>query len=354
MGEDDRLRRVIEASPTALILVAQCGRIERANARAEGMFGYARDEMRGRQIESLLPQRFRDAHVTLRHGFQGNSAMRQMGAGRALFGLRKDGSEFPLEAGLSPLTLDGMQMVLAGVTDMTLLHAAARDLERSIADQAEFAHIASHDLKAPLRALGHLADWISEDVQATASAETMDNLRLLKGRVSRLQILLDGLLLFARVGRGSLPPEEVDAAEMVCDIAALHGAFPRFEVVFDGPERSLHAHRAPLRAVFEHLIGNVIKHHDRAAGQIRIGMRRISGMVEFSVADDGPGIASRFHERVFKIFQTLASSDDREASGMGLAIVKKLVVGQGGTVHIESDPPLRGTKFVFTWQEHSP
>jgi signal transduction histidine kinase len=188
-------------------------------------------------------------------------------------------------------------------------------------------------------------------VAATASAETLENLNLLKGRVLRLQMLLDGLLTYARVGRGKLSPEDVDAAELMEDIVSLLAPPAGFSVVFEGPERRLHTHRTPLRAVLENLISNALKHHDRSEGTIRVGLRRVKKMVEFTVSDDGPGIAPRFHDRIFQIFQTLASRDAKEASGIGLAIVKKQVVGHGGTVRIESDPPARGTVFVFTWRE---
>jgi PAS domain S-box-containing protein len=355
---EDRVRSVVEASPTALLLVDEGGRIELVNTRAELMFGYGRDEMLHAPLESLLPDRFRAAHVALRNLFLQQSSVRQMGAGRELFGYRKDGSEFPLEIGLNPLFLDNRPMVLAGVIDVTARHAAERekeqrqrDLQRSNADLEEFAYVASHDLKAPLRAVGHLAEWISEDVAATASAETLENLNLLKGRVMRLQMLLDGLLTYARVGRGKLSPEDVDAAELVEDIASLLAPPPGFSVVFEGPERRLHTHRTPLRAVLENLISNALKHHDRGEGTIRIGMRRIKKLMEFTVTDDGPGIAPRFHDRIFQIFQTLTSRDEKEASGIGLAIVKKHVVSHGGTVCVESDPPARGTMFVFTWRE---
>ncbi len=359
MDQEDRVRRVVEASPTALILVDQSGRIELVNERAERLFGYGRDEMLNRQLETLLPQHLRDGHIILRNDFHAESSMRQMGVGRDLFGRRQDGSEFPLEIGLNPLTLDDMPMVLAGVVDITARRAAEqesalrqRELERSNADLEEFAYVASHDLKAPLRALGHLADWITEDVQATARAETLENLRLLKTRVSRLQMLLDGLLTYARVGLGKMmPPEELDAAEMVADIAALHGASPHFKVVFDGPLQTLHTHRTPFRAVLENLISNALKHHDRTEGEIRVGAQRAGDLVQFTVADDGPGIAPRYHGRIFQIFQTLAHRDAQAASGIGLAIVKKQVGAHGGTVHVVGDPPIRGTKFVFTWRE---
>jgi PAS domain S-box-containing protein len=358
---EDPVRRVVEASPTALLMVDRLGRIALVNERAENMFGYARGEMLHKQLETLLPARYLPRHVKLRSDFLRESSTRQMGAGLELFGQRKDGSEFPLEIGLNPLTLDNMPMVLAGVIDISARHAAERekeqrqrDLERSNADLEDFAYIASHDLKAPLRALGHLAEWISEDVQATAGPETLANLKLLRGRVARMQMLLDGLLTYSRVGRGKLPPEDVDVGAIVADIASLLGPPPGFSVVFEGPERSLHTHRAPLRTVLENLIGNALKHHDRCEGQIRVGMRRMKKAVEFTVADDGPGIAPRFHARIFQIFQTLASRDDVEASGIGLAIVKKQVGCHGGTVRLESNPPARGTVFIFTWREIAP
>ena len=116
---EDRVRSVVEASPTALLLVDEGGRIELVNTRAEHMFGYKHDEMLDRQLETLLPARYRAVHVALRTLFQQQSSVRQMGAGRELFGRRKDGSEFPLEIGLNPLSLDNRPMVLAGVIDIT-------------------------------------------------------------------------------------------------------------------------------------------------------------------------------------------------------------------------------------------
>jgi light-regulated signal transduction histidine kinase (bacteriophytochrome) len=249
-------------------------------------------------------------------------------------------------------------MVLAGIIDVTSRHKAEqekeqhrRELERSNADLDEFAHVASHDLKAPLRAIGHLAEWISEDIAPYASAETLENLALLKGRVSRLQQLLNGLLGYARVGNPQRPVEMVDVAEMVRDIVAITPPPQGFAVACQGPMGSVRTYRIPLRAVLENLISNALKHHDRATGRVDISMCRRGRLVEIRVADDGPGISPRFHERIFVIFQTLASRDEVETNGIGLAIVKKKVESHGGTVRVESQPPQRGTCFVFTWAE---
>jgi signal transduction histidine kinase len=116
----------------------------------------------------------------------------------------------------------------------------------------------------------------------------------------------------------------------------------------------LRAHRVPLEVVLTNLIGNAVLHHDRAEGRIEIGMTLADGLAEFSVADDGPGIAPRFHERVFAVFQTLVSRDRVESSGIGLAIVRKHVELAGGRIRIESAPPARGCRFVFTWREAAP
>ncbi len=358
LSAEDRFAVVVEASPTALVLTGASGRIELVNRQAERMFGYDRAELRGRTLELLMPERFRSGHVALRDRFRSNMGPRLIDQRWGLFGRRKDGTEFPLEIGLNPIRLDGEAMVLAGLIDITARHAAEqeqerqrRELERSNADLEEFAYAASHDLKAPLRAIAHLAQWIGEDIAATAGAETLDNLALLRGRVSRMQMLLDGLLAYARVGRVDAPVEAVDVGDLIGEVVGLLAPPPGFAVACEGAMPVLRTRRAPLRAVLENLIGNGLKHHDGAAGRITVAMRKVDGVAEFRVGDDGPGIPPRFHDRIFAIFQTLASRDDLELSGIGLAIVKKRVHDNGGRISIESAPPARGATFVFTWPE---
>ena len=230
-----------------------------------------------------------------------------------------------------------------------------RELERSNADLEEFAYAASHDLKAPLRAIGHLAQWIGEDLGTNANPDTIENLKLLQGRVLRLQLLLDGLLAYSRVGRHtSTAVEEVNIADLVRDIVALLAPPGGFVVTCEGEMVAIRTHRMPIEVVLTNLIGNGLKHHDRAEGRITVAMRKVDGVAEFRVSDDGPGIAPRFHDRIFVIFQTLASRDDVESSGIGLAIVKKKVQAHGGRIWVESAPPARGTTFVFTWNEAPP
>jgi PAS domain S-box-containing protein len=353
-----RFARVVEASPTALVLTGATGKIEMVNQQAERMFGYRREELARRPLEILMPERFRHGHLLLRHNFMADMSSRLMGEGRDLYGLRKDGSEFPLEIGLNPIDLDGEEMVLAGIIDITARRRIEYEKEqqrlelaRSNADLEEFAYVASHDLKAPLRAISHLVEWISEDIEVTASTETIDNLKLLRGRVVRLQTLLDGLLAYARIGKARVSFEQVDIGQVVRDVVAVLSPPEGFTVVCQQPMPLLRTHRTPILVVLQNLISNGLKHHDRAEGCITIAMKLENGVAEFRVTDDGPGIAPRFHERIFVIFQTLMSRDDLESSGIGLAIVKKRVEAHGGRIWVESDPPARGTTFAFTWKE---
>jgi PAS domain S-box-containing protein len=354
----DRFARVVDASPTALVLSNLDGRIEMVNRQLEGMFGYDREELRDKPLEALMPRRFHHGHVDLRNRFFAARSSRPMGEGRELFGVRKDGTEFPVEIGLNPIELEGIPMVVASIVDITARRRIEAEKEqqrlelaRSNADLEEFAYVASHDLKAPLRAISHLVDWIAEDIEASASTETIDNLKLLRGRVVRLQLLLDGLLAYARIGRSKSSLEKVDVAQVVRDVVSVLSPPPGFTIDCQEPMPPLRTHRASLLVVLQNLIGNAIKHHDRSDGHITITMRKQNGMAEFRVSDDGPGIAPRFHDRIFVIFQTLASRDEVESSGIGLAIVKKRIEGHGGRIWVESEPPARGTTFVFNWKE---
>lgn len=227
-----------------------------------------------------------------------------------------------------------------------------QDLLRSNADLEEFAYAASHDLKAPLRAITHLAGWIGEDIVATASHTTMANLKLLQGRAARLQRLLHGLLSYARIGAADPDQaKDVDLALLVHEIADLQGPPPGFVVTCEGPLAPLHTDGSSIQVVLQNLIANSIKHHDRLAGRITVSMQlKPDDMAEIRVSDDGPGIEPRYHDRIFLLFQTLVSRDVNEASGIGLAIVKKRILANGGRIWVESVPPARGTTITFTWK----
>jgi signal transduction histidine kinase len=234
------------------------------------------------------------------------------------------------------------------------LFRATVELRRSNEELDSFAYAASHDLRAPLRGISNLADWIAEDLGETAGPETIANLDLLRKRVERLDMLLDSLLQHSRVGRAGATPEDVDIALLVHEIADYLAPRDGFEVAYRGEIATIHTSKAPLEQVLRNLIGNALKHHDADAGGVFVATRDLGDRIEFRVEDDGPGIAPAFHERIFRMFQTLKSRDELEGSGMGLAIVKKSVEGHGGSVRVESAPPSRGTAFVFTWETTPP
>jgi len=231
------------------------------------------------------------------------------------------------------------------------LQRSLTELERSNEELDNFAYGASHDLKAPLRGIRNLAEWITDDVKDTAGEDTLENLALLRKRVERLDLLLDSLLQYSRVGRIGGAPEDIDAARLVGDIGDYLAPREGFHVTWRGKIPFFRTNKAPLEQVLRNLIGNGLKHHDKDGGNVVVSARDCGDMVEFRVEDDGPGIAPDFHDRIFQMFQTLKSRDELEGSGMGLAIVKKSVECHDGTIRIESAPPARGTAFVFTWKK---
>jgi signal transduction histidine kinase len=230
----------------------------------------------------------------------------------------------------------------------------AQELIRLNTDLEDFAYIASHDLKAPLHAIAQLSDWIAEDIRPVADPETLENLRLMQQRAVRLQMLIASLLKYSRTGHCKAANEAFEFGELVETIVASIAPQAGFTVRFEGKAQKILTQRSPLEHVLHNLICNAIEHHDHSEGEIVVSARSIDGVLEFRVADDGPGIAPEFHKRIFMIFQTLQSRDDRETSGMGLSIVRKTVERAGGTVWVESDPPRRGSVFVFTWPHSAP
>lgn len=229
----------------------------------------------------------------------------------------------------------------------------ANVLARSNQDLDDFAYAASHDLRAPLRAIDSLALWIEEDLGPNLTEEGRRHLQRMRQRVDRMDRLLDDLLQYSRVGRTSGEREKVDVHRLTRELIDMLAPAPPFRVTISTPLPTLITYRAALRQVILNLVSNAIKHHDRPDGHIAISARDCGQFVEFEVADDGPGIPAEHHERVFKMFQTLKPRDHKEASGIGLALVKKAVEVRGGRVTLRSSPG-GGATFAFTWPKVEP
>lgn len=221
-------------------------------------------------------------------------------------------------------------------------------LEKRNQELDQFAYVASHDLKAPLRAIANLSEWIEEDLAEQLTEETRHQMNLLRGRVHRMEALINGLLQYSRVGRLDGKKSIVSVADLLVEVIDSLSPPETFtiEVVPNMP--ILMTERLPLEQVFINLIGNAIKHHPRQNGKVTISVQEQKLFYEFAVADDGAGIAPQYHEKVFGIFQTLVARDKSENTGIGLAIVKKIVERQGGTIHLESQEG-QGAIFRFTW-----
>lgn len=221
------------------------------------------------------------------------------------------------------------------------------DLERSNRELDEFAYVTSHDLRAPLQDVRNLADWIRDDAGESLPDESRRHLGLLQDRIGRMERLLDDLLDYSRVGRAATSPTRVTFGEVVDEVLALAPPPEGSQVSVGGRDIVLDVPRAPLEKVLRNLVSNAIKHHDRSTITLAIDAEIEGERVVVGVTDDGPGIAPVYHDRVFRMFQTLRPRDEVEASGVGLAIVKKAVELHGGKVTVVSSG--RGTTMRFDW-----
>ncbi len=240
------------------------------------------------------------------------------------------------------------KLVYAIAHDITDRKQAQIDLERRNQELESFVHVVSHDLKAPLRAISNLSQWIEEDFQGTISAHSQQQMTLLRSRVHGMEAKIDGLLDYARIGKMDAEIELVATGELVAEVVEMLAPAPTFKISIAPDLPILSANRLLLSQVFANTIGNAIEHHDRADGSISISGQARSDFYEFAIADDGVGIAPEHHERIFRIFQAVNPQNRSDSTGIGLAIVKKIVEAEGGTIRLESQLG-KGTTFYFTW-----
>lgn len=353
--QEAQFSQIVEMAPYGIFLLDADGLIDFVNKEAERLFGYPGGELLGQAVPILGLQCSTDPQ-----GVDAGVAPSEMAVTQSLEGLHKDGPILPIDVRFSSVGHGRLARMILMVIDMRESIAAQRSIAAHVADLTRineelnnFAYIASHDLKSPLRGIDQLATWIVEDMGDALSAPTREHLRLMRTRIKRMERLLDDLLAYSRAGKSGDKAVTVDTRELVKDIFDLTAATTsiRLDAAEDMPV--LHTRKVPLDLIFRNLISNAIKHHDKGEGSITVSARTVGDKIEFSVKDDGPGIAQEHQQRVFGMFQTLKPRDEVEGSGMGLALVKKAVESVGGSVVVESDG-LNGSTFRFTWPSMMP
>ncbi len=219
--------------------------------------------------------------------------------------------------------------------------------EELINELQSFAYVVSHDLKSPLRGIAKISEWLLMDYSDRLDAQGKEQLHLLKNRVQRLDDLINGILSYSRLGRENEIREAVNIYELIKDVKGILVPPDHVNIKIQEGIPPMNYQREKLIQVFSNLISNAIKYNDKKDCEVTILFRSNPDEYTFSVKDNGPGIEKEYHEKVFKIFQTLQTKDEKDSTGIGLAIVKKIVEGEGGKVWIESSPG-KGAEFVFT------
>jgi len=343
---EETYRRIVESAPNAFVMVDTDGAIVFVNARAESLFGYERHELIGRPVEILVPERFRAAHPSSRRAFARDPSTRAMGAGRDLYGVRKDGREIPVEIGLNPIRTDRGAFVLGSIVDITerkrldaRLREAAADLARSNTDLEQFAYVASHDLQEPLRMVSSFLELLASKYQGRLDADADRYIGYAVDGAKRMHAMIGDLLAFSRAGR-------TDGANVSvsCD-AALAAALANLSKVVTDTGAEIFAEPLPhvrgsapqLTQVFQNLIENSLKYRSEAPPRIRVSAERGAETHRLTIRDNGIGIDPRFSERIFRVFQRLHDRSKYAGTGIGLAVVKRIVERHGGEIRVESE-----------------
>lgn len=352
--ETQRLDMVLEHAADGVLTLTDDGLIEAANPAAEAIFATRARLLVGKPIGRYLSTA--DAPLSL-------EALQGAASGftpwptplNELIATNDDGDQLPVECSISFAAKEDTGRFIVMLRDSSVKKEAERQtaqlidaLQRSNAELDQFAYIASHDLKAPLRVINNAVMWLSEDLEPYLNDDTRESLDLLRNRATRMERLLNDLLQHSRIGRVATPDTKTTGSELAREIGDLLDVPDGIKIHFSEQFKSLLLRKLPLQTVLLNLVGNSIKHHDKAHGNVWVDVTSNADLYTFSVRDDGPGIEPAYHKKIFEVFQTLKSRDQMESSGMGLAFVKKHIEVVGGKVRVISDGK-QGTIFEFTW-----
>lgn len=362
---DARFGSLLESVPDAVIMANAHGRVVLANSQADALFGYTRGELCGMALEALMPQRFRAAHLAQRDGYFQQPSVRPMGAGRELYGLRKDGHEFPVEISLSPVATEHGTLIMSAIRDISerkrfeqALHE--KNLELSRANQAKDRFLAnmSHELRTPLNAVIGFTGTLLLQLPGPINAEQEKQLRTVQSSARHLLSLINDLLDLTKIATGKveLHPEPVDCRSLIEELVLVFRPQARQKglvLQFRAPSSSttLRTDRRALQQIMMNLMNNAIKFTDRGEVNViferAIVDRRSTAMI--SVADTGVGIASDNQDKLYRAFTQIDQGSTRqfEGTGLGLHLSQQLAGLLGGRISCTSQPG-KGSIFVLS------
>lgn len=356
----EKFGRLLESVPDAVIIVNAEGLIVLANSQTQELFGYQPGELHGKPADVLMPECFRKAHAAHQRDFFAHPLRRAMGAGLDLIASRKDGSEFPADISLNPVEIEGATLVMSAIRDITDRKRIEKELQTKNAaleaankELQAFSYSISHDLRAPLRAMSGFAGNLKKSLGLQPSAETEHALNRIQENVVKMSKLIDGLLDFSSLSWMALTRKPVDARELAQAVFdELKSTAGERSVQFDlGKIPSCKADPVLLRQVFANLLSNALKYtRDRDPAVVRIGCRKENGEQVYFVQDNGAGFDMEYAGKLFRVFQRLHSPSEFEGTGVGLAIVHRIVQRHGGRIWGQGEVD-RGATFYFTLGE---
>lgn len=349
---------VFEAAVDGIILIDEQGTVQQANPAIERMFGYAASELIGQNVKVLMPSPYHEEHDGYLQRYRGTGERHIIGIGREVEARHKSGRTFPMHLSVAEV-YEGDQRLFAGIIrDITASKAAERAREELIerlesqnAELERFTYTVSHDLKSPLITIKAFVGQLEKSV----AKGNLDRFRADVGRIAaaadKMKALLDNLLELSRIGRVANPSVDVDLRELVDEVLELLSATiseRRAQLTIAPALPRVRGDRIRLREVVQNLVENALKFSNDAAPQVEIGAAVEGGMAVCHVRDHGIGLEPRYHERIFGLFEQLDAGNHKEGTGVGLALVRRIVNVHGGKTWAESEGLGKGLTVFFS------
>ena len=365
MANDNFLEAVMDTVLDGLIIIDIVGTIKRFNSSACSIFGYAVSDVLGKNVKMLMPEPYQSSHDGYLHNYTSTGDRKIIGIGREILAQRKDGTIFPMELGVNEMEMEGERLFVGTIRDISERKAAEVEIQTTlkklkISNQEldQFAYIASHDLKEPLRGLANNAIFLKEDYADKLDDGGNKRLDRIDFLCTRMERLVDNLLYYSRLGRHELAIIETDLNNVVHKVIELSFADDTdatAEFLFPEPLPRVVCDHQKVAELFRNLISNGIKYNEKAHKVVEIGVTQKTNPTTqkmedrvFYVRDNGMGIDSRYFQDIFRIFKRLnEETDTKRGSGVGLTFVKKIIERHEGSIWLESEVD-KGTCFYFT------